>query len=140
MLTQDQVLTDIRGGRKSKCLDGRDFSRLADFFPVSDLEVFGFTLKEGTDPPAPTPWTEEAVRDQLARDLEFAFEKAHGQRGLSAGFMYEVIKMWMWVLEDDLQNFSDDNYRPYGVPLLRLVAQKYNLPDEGDMPDEEDDE
>lgn len=130
MLTQDQVLSAIRGGRKSRCLDRRDFARLIDFFPVSDLEVFGFTLKEGVEVPDPKPWTEEEVRAQMARDLAFAFEKAHDQRGISASFMYEVVKMWMWVLEDELQDFND--YAPYGLPLLRAVAQKYGLTEQAE--------
>lgn len=138
MLTQEQVLAAVRGGRKSQCLDGRDYSRLVDFFPVTDWNAFGFEVKEGATPPEPKPWTEESIRDQLARDLDFAFEKAHGRRGISASLMHEVVKTWMWVLEDDLQNYGD--YDDYGVAYLRQVAQKYGLPDLGDMPDGDDED
>lgn len=126
MLTQEQVLAAVRGGRKSQCIDGRDFGRLSDFFPTSDWPDFGFKLVEGKEGPAPKPWTEEAIREQLALDVDFAFEKAHDERSISAALMHEVVKMWMWVLEDDLQHYQ--NYYDYGLEYLRQVAQKFNLP------------
>ncbi len=39
--------------------------------------------------------------------------------------MYEVVKMWMYILEDDLQNFED--YAQYGLPLFKAVALKYGF-------------
>jgi hypothetical protein len=128
MLTQTQIINEIQDGRKSQCLDGRDLGRLAEFFPVSDWPALGFSLADGADHPAPRPWTEDEVKTQLACDLAFAFEKALGKRGISAGFMNDVIKMWMWVLEDDLQNMEE--YAQYGLPLLKAVAVKYGLPNE----------
>lgn len=133
MLTQDQILQQVESGRDDKrgnnaLLDGRDYSRLISFFPVEQWDVFGFAPKEGTTPPAPKPLTKEAVLEQLASDLSFAFEKALGQRGISSRLMYEVIKMWMWVLEDDLQHH--DEYAQYGLPLYKAVAIKFGLPNE----------
>lgn len=135
MMTQEWILEAVRDGRKSGALDGRDYSRLADFFPVSDWEAFGFTLKEGAEPPSPRPWTEVEIKAQLADDLAFAFKKALNKRGLSAGMMHSVIQMWMWVLDDDLQHMEE--YAQYGLPLFKAVAVKYGLPnaigdDEGD--------
>lgn len=130
MLTQEQVLEMVKAGRKSNCLDGRDYARLIDFFPVSEWEHFGAKLREGAEPPTLRPWTREEVVKQLTDDVEFGFEKALGRRGLSAGFMYETVKMWMWVLEDELAEFSDDEYAQYGLPLFKAVALKYGLPNE----------
>lgn len=39
--------------------------------------------------------------------------------------MYEVVKMCMWILEDDLYNF--DKYAQYGLPLFKTVAVKYGF-------------
>lgn len=120
MLTKEQLKT-----MRSNTLDGRDMSRLCNFFDHSEWPEFGCTLAEGATPPTPTPYTEESVKAQLARDVAFGFEKALNQRGLSAGMMYEVVKMWMAVLEDELKDHND--YAQYGLPLFRAVAVKYGF-------------
>lgn len=125
MLTQQQVLDAVRDGRRSECLDGRDYARLLDFFPVEQWGVFGFGVKEGISGGTPRPWTEEEILKQLARDVAFGLEKAYGERGISASLMYEVVKMWMWVMEDPLKD--DEDYGSYGLPYFREVAQKYNF-------------
>ena len=141
MLTLEQIKNHV-AVKGSNCLDGRDISRLSAFFPVEDWPALGLQLRDGVDPSTvepPEPFTPEAVRTQLARDLAFAFEKALNKRGLSASFMYEVVKMWMWVLEDDLQAWNDDNYAQYGLPFLKAVAVKHGLPNEiGDDNGDED--
>lgn len=113
---------------ESEALDGRDIGRLGSFMTLEQLEVVG--LKPST-PEAwvPEEFTRENVIKHLARDLEFAFEKALNKRGLSAGMMFSVIKMWMWVLDEheDLVNWSDDNYAMYGLPLFKAVALRYGL-------------
>lgn len=128
MLTREQVLEQVKAGRKSQCLDGRDFGRLTDFFPPADWEVFGFGVEEGADLSEikHKEWTRENVLAQLTLDVAFGFEKAHGQRGISSSFMAEVVKMWMWVLEDDV--LKDVDYPEYGLPMFEAVAIKYGLP------------
>lgn len=134
MKTQEQVLAAVKAGRGSQTLDGRDYGRLASFFPDSDLGTFGYERNEGVMR-EPTPWTEENIKGQLADDVAFGFDKALHQRGISAGTMYEVVKMWMWVLDDPLEYHN--SYAQYGLPLFKAVAIKYDLPnpigdDDGD--------
>lgn len=136
MKTQQQVLDTF----KMECLDGRDAGRLAHFFPVSDWEKIGVRPSEAFSPDryTPLPWTEEAIKKQLEGDLEFGFEKALNKRGISASLMYEVVKMWMWILEDPLYEFPD--YAQYGLPFFKAVALKYNFPnrigeDKGNEPE-----
>ncbi len=133
MLTQAEVKnavknkTTVVGG----AIDGRDFARLTDFFPVEDWPIFGFELKDGSTAPAQQkPWTVDAVLAELKADLEFAFEKALDKRGISASCMWAVVLMWMWVLEDPLYEQHNDGYEyaQYGLPLLKAVAVKYGLP------------
>lgn len=127
MLSKEQVLEAVKGGRESACLDGRDYARLVDFFEPEHLITFGFALKEGGVHTA-AEFTRENVLEQLKRDIEFGFEKAINQRGISAAMMYHVVKMWMWILEDDLQNHDDDTgYANYGLPLFKAVALKYGF-------------
>jgi len=125
MLDKKQILEAIEAGKKSECIDGRDYGRLCDFFPVEDWEKLGFSLKEGGKPQKAKPFTKQNILKQLKHDLEFAFEKALNQRGISSSCMYEVIKMWMWVLEDPLQHF--DEYAMYGLPLYKATALKYGF-------------
>ena len=125
MLNRKQILETIESGKESQCLDGRDYSRLCDYFPVEDWGKLGFSLKEGEKPSKAKPFTKQSILKQLKGDLEFAFEKALNQRGISSSFMYEVIKMWMWVLEDPLQNWEE--YTMYGLPLYKATAIKYGF-------------
>ena len=129
MLTQEQVITSVKGGRESGTIDGRDYSRLAKFFPASELKTFGFSIKDGSRW-EPEPWNEEAIRRQLTLDVEFAFEKAYGQRSISSECMHEVVKMWMWVLEDECLRGGED-YDDYGIGYLRRVAAAHGLADPG---------
>lgn len=133
MLTQEQILEAVKTKKfESECLDGRDFSRLVQFFPTDQWEVFGMSVnpelseerKKALE--TPVPWTEEEVKKQLAHDVEFGFYKALNKRGISSSFMYSVVKMWMWVLED--HDFDDVDYPMYGLPLFKGVAVKYGLP------------
>jgi hypothetical protein len=121
MLTQEKVLESFESGT----IDGRAASRLADFFHASHWEKLGLRLKEGAEAPAVRPWTEEEIKKQLADDVSFGFEKALDQRGISAGLMYAVVKMWLWVLEDDLAEM--DQYAQCGLPLFKAVAVKYGF-------------
>lgn len=125
MLNRKQILGAIEAGKKSQCLDGRDYSRLCNYFPVEDWEKLGFSLKEGEKLPKAKPFTKQNILKQLKGDLEHAFEKALDQRGISSSFMFEVIKMWMWVLEDTLQDW--DEYTMYGLPLYKATAVKHGF-------------
>jgi hypothetical protein len=127
MLTKEQVLEAVKSGKKSDCLDGRDFGRLADFFPESDLAAFGFKVNEGVKW-EPREWTHEAIIEGLKGDVAFGFEKALNKRGISASFQNSTVKTWLWVLEDELQDHDD--YAQYGLPLLKAVAVKYGFPNE----------
>lgn len=128
MLTKEQVLRAIRDGRKkSECLDFRDFERLCEYFSPEVWHYFGFKLKEGAEPPSVIKeWTEENIKKDLEKDLAFAFRKALDKRGISSSLMYSVVKMWLWILEDPLQDFEE--YAYYGLPLFKAVAVKYGFP------------
>jgi len=114
--------------RGSKSLDGRDFGRLAQFIPEADFTAFGLELEpEFVGKHEAKPFTREAVIEQLRHDVAFGFEKALNQRGISSGLMFGVVQMWNWVLEEGLEDWSDDNYAQYGLPLFRATAVKYGF-------------
>ena len=125
-----KTLEFIAQSYKSQCLDGRDLNRLAQFIPFKMLSQFGLTPNEEWNDEEKwnahvKPFTRENVLKQLEADVAFGFEKALGKRGISSSFMYEVVKMWNWVLEEGLENF--DNYPMYGLPLFKATAVKYGF-------------
>jgi hypothetical protein len=61
----------------------------------------------------------------IEEDVEFGFEKALNQRGISSSLMYEVVSMWNWILEEGLEDFDD--YAQYGLPLFKATAVKYGF-------------
>lgn len=111
---------------EAQCFDMRDLSRLSDFFDAETCEKLGFTFKEGMrEKYIPEEYTRENVLKHLKGDLDFAFEKALNGRGISSSFMYSVIQMWNWVLEEGLEEFDD--YENYGLPLFKATALKYGF-------------
>lgn len=124
MKTLEQIISQY----KSNSLDGRDLNRLAKFVPESQLTLIGVQLvPEYVGKHIPKQFNRKNVLEQLELDVEFGFEKALNKRGISASAMYSVVGMWNWVLEEGLENFSDDDYAQYGLPLFKATAVKYGF-------------
>lgn len=75
----------------SKCLDGRDFNRLAKFIPYNMIKDFGMEPNEEYNNEerwnsTVVEFTRENVLKQLEEDVRFGFEKALNQRGISASW------------------------------------------------------
>lgn len=122
-----KTLEQMLDGFETSCLDGRDASRLSKFVPEDQLPQIGVTLKpEYVGHHDTLPFTRENILQQMERDVEFGFEKALDQRGISAGLMYQVVSMWNQVLEEGLEEFDD--YAQYGLPLFKATAVKYGWP------------
>lgn len=124
MKTLDQIAQEY----KSQTLDGRDLYRLAQFVPKERLSEFGLTLNpdcEDNNEHKVVEFTRENVLKQLKEDVEFGFEKALDQRGISSCMMYQVVSMWNWILEEGLEDFDD--YAQYGLPLFKATAVKYGF-------------
>lgn len=126
-----KTLEQIAGLYKSNCIDGRDINRLCMFIPFDMLSKFGLEPKEGVTAEKwnkdVRPFTREEILKQLESDVDFGFEKALNQRGISSSLMFEVVKMWNWILEEGLEDWSDDNYAMYGLPLFKATAVKYGF-------------
>ncbi|MFA5217111.1 hypothetical protein [Sulfuricurvum sp.] len=122
MKTLEQVLNQF----ESECIDNRDANRLARFVPEEHLDKIGIELKdEFKGKHVAEEFTRENILEQLKSDVAFGFEKALGQRGISASLMFEVVKMWNWILEEGLEDF--DEYPMYGLPLFKATALKYGF-------------
>lgn len=131
MKTLEQVISAYR----SQTFDGRDLTRLAAFVPADQLHLIGLEYQGcllGMAVREVLPFTRENVLAELKDDVAFAFEKALNRRGISSQFMFECVRMWNWVLEEGLEDWSFDNYAMYGLPLYKATALKYGFPDEID--------
>lgn len=122
-----KTLQSILDSYTSQALDGRDIVRLAKFVPEEDFSKLGMELKpEFVGTHEAIPFTRENVLKQLAEDVDFGFEKALNQRGISSSLMAEVVQMWNWILEEGLEDF--DEYPMYGLPIFKATALKYGFP------------
>lgn len=104
-------------------MEDRFGARFTDFCTEEQAASIGWHAKEGYKWPDPKEWTEDNVLEQLKRDVEFGWEKACDERGISSALMYEVCRAWCKVLENDFANF--DSYEPYGKPLFYRLAECY---------------
>ena len=135
MRTLDEILTNY----KSNCLDGRDTYRLWAFIPWDVAKNYPDFLNNVVEEYRNEemwmskiyvkPYTRENILEQLRSDVAFGFQKALDRRGISSGLMFEVVKMWNWVLNEDeeLANWPNDNYAMYGLPLFKATAVKYGF-------------
>jgi len=75
--------------------------------------------------------TEENVIAEMKSYMDFAFSKAYGCRGISSSRSIWKFTQWLWLLEDELLEFAedDDNYPMYGVPILRKICKKFGFTD-----------
>ena len=117
-------------GLTSRCVDGRDFGRLAKFIPYNMLNEFGIKPKEEYDNEEKwneitVEFTRENILKQLEKDVAFGFEKALDKRGISSSLMFECVRLWNYILEEGLEDWSEENYAMYGLPLFKATAVKY---------------
>lgn len=119
-------LEDVIAQYRMKALDGRDVKRLSMFLPEDRMGELGVEVKpEFVGQHVTVPYTREVIIGQLQEDVAFGFKKALNQRGISSSFMYDVVSMWNWVLEEGLENFNE--YPLYGLPLFKATALKYGF-------------
>ena len=81
--------------------------------------------------------TDEDVVAEIKRYMDFAIGKAVNHRGISTCRSISHYRTWTWFIDDkETYDFlkNDDNYRNYGAPMLKFVAEKYGCP----LPDGED--
>lgn len=107
-------------------LEDRFGVRLCEFLTIEQMKQIGFEYNdiEKANADHPKEWTEENILSQLKYDVEFGWQKACNERGISTSLMFEVVRTWCKVLENGLGDFTD--YGPYGKPLFREVAKLYD--------------
>jgi hypothetical protein len=76
------------------------------------------------------PLTREALIETMRDYMDFAWEKAIDERGISASRSVEKFATWLYMLGDDqlvLFAEDDDNFPMYGKPVLRRICESYGF-------------
>lgn len=73
-----------------------------------------------------------APKERIANYMPFAFEKAHGQRGISANRSIMHMIAWAWLSGDEsllafIVDSFRDNYSDYGLPILRGICERLKI-------------
>jgi hypothetical protein len=102
--------------------DRRFTKRFLDFVPTEEYEKYGFKYT-GEEELVPKEWTKENILEQLKKDVEFGYEKAVNERGISSGLMAMVVNAWCKVLQNGLNLDGDDGY--YHIRQFTTVAKHY---------------
>lgn len=123
MKSLDYVKNHIDEFEEDTFLDRRWTKRFLDFVPCSEWGIYGFSLKDGEEPPEVKEWTEDNILEQLKADVEFGYEKATDERGISSELMAMVVNAWCKVLENGLNLDGYDGY--YHIKQFEIVAKYY---------------
>jgi len=120
MKTQEEILKRIDEIEKS----GDDFfgfqtSDLMSFLDYEHAKPFlNGNVKE-------SDWEQETrtPKQVMLEYLEFAFEKAYGERGLSAARSMDHYTSWLWLDGDETLYPTLKNYTQYGLPQLWKICK-----------------
>ena len=122
MVELNYVKEHIDEFEEDKFIDSRFTKRFVDFLPTSEWHKFGFRYV-GKEEHIPKEWTEENVLEQLKKDVEFGYEKAVDERGISSELMAMVVNAWCKVLQNGLNLDGNDGW--YHVKQFTTVAKHY---------------
>lgn len=126
MIKLEEVLNNYKD--YETFMEDRFGRRLCDFLTSDQAKQIGFEIKEEYIEKHNNnvkEWTRENILNQLKKDVEFGWEKACDERGISSSLMFDVVMSWNKVLEEGLEDFDEDNYAMYGKPLFIATAEKY---------------
>jgi len=120
-------MLEYKGGQYCRAADNRDRKRLCEFLPIADWEKMGMRPVQSfeVDEFKPDELTRENVLARLENDLEQGFVTAFVKRTAAARLMNEVVKMWLWLLDDPLSELEPFDH--FGLPLLIAAAKKYGF-------------
>lgn len=129
MKSLEYVIEHITEIEHDNFTNGRFSMRLSDFCTLEQMKKIGISYKDPEDEKKhkPKEWTKENIIAQLKEDVDFGFEKALNQRGISSNLMYNVVLTWDRILEDGLEDYPEDEYAYYGLPLFKANALKYGF-------------
>lgn len=123
--TSKEIVARIEA-RKGTDMLGFEVSEYLPFLDFDDAKPY---LKDGVTAAewdaAKKPRTREAVLATMLDYMDFAWEKAHGERGISAWRSIAHFQAWLWLVgERDMAEQIAD-YDDYGKPQLKAICRKF---------------
>ncbi len=127
MRTQEEILERIKSADD---LFGTQIADLVNYLDWDNRKQFlkdeyVAKVESGEEEKLPTHTN---PKQEILDYLEFAYGKAHGQRGLSAGRSLLHFKTWIWLDDEKFYNeilpFIND-YTEYGLPALDRISAHY---------------
>ena len=108
-------------------LDNRDLNRLLLYLTYDEaVDILDSKIAIGwREWHEVRSWDEQTITEHIRSSLEFAFEKALGQRSISSSLMHGVMRMWMWVIQDEKLAEGELDYRDYGLAFLYRIRDRY---------------
>jgi len=122
MYSIDYVKEHFEEFEKDEFWDRRFTKRFIKFIPTEEWEKFGYRYT-GEEEYIPKEWTEENILKQLKEDVEFGYEKAKWERGISCELMAMVVNAWCKVLQNGLNLDGKDGR--YHKKQFTTVAKHY---------------
>lgn len=123
MRTQEEIIQRVKD-RAPEDFFGFEIDDYLRALPKEALESLrGDIIKEDADlsDHVPDLTSDEAIQKQCLDYMEFAWDKANGGRGLSAGRTMCHYKAWLWMLGlDNFEHITD--YEFYGKDHLRKIC------------------
>lgn len=116
------------------------FKKVDDFFGTQQGDLISFMEFENAKPHLSEEYLKKVEageekweqltdpKKEILEYLEFAYDKAHSQRGLSAGRSMLHFKTWIWLDDEKFYNKiigMIDNYTDYGLPTLDKISKHY---------------
>lgn len=126
--TQQEILerfekaNDPFGTQQGDLIDYMDFETARQFLKEDYIKQ----VESGT-----AQWEKQTdAKKEILEYLDFAYEKAEGERGLSAARSMLHFKTWTWL--DDPTFYDEiigdiENYTDYGLPTLDKIAKHYGF-------------
>jgi hypothetical protein len=75
--------------------------------------------------------TDDDVLREIKDYIGFAYDKAHSERGISANRSIQHYIAWTWLIDEEFSQVLDNEYRSnydhYGLPILNMICEHYNL-------------
>ena len=83
-----------------------------------------------------TTLNRDDIIEEMREYITFAFDKAYGERGISANRSIMHFIAWTWLAGDvvfstEIEEEYDQNYHSYGLPILIKICKHYDF----DIPD-----
>lgn len=121
----DEILARIAEIEAADWL-GFERSDLIEYLPFAQAKPF---LKEGVTSEDWQPQSQSPI-EKIKEYMSFAWDKANGNRGISAGRSISHMRAWLWLAgEDDfLAKVGNlDDYEYYGKPQLRAICEHLDI-------------